>query len=101
MTPPAQLANWLSTPEGRDAVVSAAIGVGDVVFGATAIVLHGEYPEEVDRAALLVEAVFDHRVRLHSRLGEGSPRRRARHDPGGARRGPPLRSFPSAAPRRA
>ena len=68
VTPPAQLANWLSTPEGRDAVVSAAIGVGDVVFGATTIVLHGEYPEEVDRAALLVEAVFDHRVRLHSRL---------------------------------
>ena len=49
-------------------MVSAAIGVGDVVFGATTIVLHGEYPEEVDRAALLVEAVFDHRVRLHSRL---------------------------------
>ena len=68
VTPPAQLADWLSTPEGRDAVVSAAIGVGDVVFGATTIVLHGEYPEEVDRAALLVEAVFDHRVRLHSRL---------------------------------
>lgn len=68
VTPPAQLANWLSTPEGRDTVVSAAIGVGDVVFGATAIALRGDYPEEVDRAALLVEAVFDHRVRLHSRL---------------------------------
>ena len=68
VTPPAQLANWLSTPEGRDTVVSAAIGVGDVVFGATTIALRGDYPEEVDRAALLVEAVFDHRVRLHSRL---------------------------------
>ena len=55
-------------PEGRESIHAAALGVGDVSFSAGVIKLHGEALEEVDRAALLVEAVLEHRTRLQQRL---------------------------------
>lgn len=67
---PDVLGQWARTPEGTETIVNAAIGVGAVTFPepGNVVSLHGDVLADVDRAALLVEAVLDHRVRIHARL---------------------------------
>ena len=58
-------------PEGIELIQGAAVGIGEVTFDDARrdrIVLHGDLPEEVDRAALLVESVLERRIKLQQRL---------------------------------
>ena len=57
-------------------IEAAAIGMGKVAVvdptyantKATVVELHGDFEDETERAALLVEAVLEHRARIHHRL---------------------------------
>ena len=68
---PSSLVQWAHSPEGIELIQGAAVGIGDVTFDDARrdrIVLHGDLPEEVDRAALLVESVLERRIVLQQRL---------------------------------
>lgn len=68
---PSSLVQWAHSPEGIELIQGAAVGIGEVTFDDARrdrIVLHGDLPEEVDRAALLVESVLERRIKLQQRL---------------------------------
>ena len=68
---PSTLVQWAHSPEGIELIQGAAVGIGEVTFDDARrdrIVLHGDLPEEVDRAALLVESVLERRIKLQQRL---------------------------------
>ena len=73
--PPALVA-WARTAAATATIEAAAIGMGKVAVvdptyantKATVVELHGDFEDETERAALLVEAVLEHRARIHHRL---------------------------------
>ena len=67
---------WARTAAATATIEAAAIGMGKVAVvdptyantKATVVELHGDFEDETERAALLVEAVLEHRARIHHRL---------------------------------